>query len=72
MSRSCVRPGCDRVAAATMSYDYRQRSVWIQALARDRDPHVYELCEVCAQKMTPPQGWVLTDLRARSLFEAAS
>jgi len=55
-----------------MSYDYRQRSVWIQALGRERDPHVYELCEVCAQKMTPPQGWVLTDVRARSLFEAAS
>lgn len=55
-----------------MSYDYRQRSVWIQPLERERDPHVYELCEPCSQRMSAPQGWVLTDIRARQLFEAVS
>jgi hypothetical protein len=55
-----------------MSYDYRQRSVWIHALGTTRDPHVYELCEPCAERLSAPQGWVLTDTRARPLFEAVS
>jgi hypothetical protein len=55
-----------------MSYDYAQRSVWIGGLDPARDPHRYELCDPCAERMAPPVGWVLTDLRARALFEVAS
>jgi hypothetical protein len=53
-----------------MSYDYAQRSVWIDRLAEEANPHNYELCEPCSERMTAPRGWVLTDLRARPLFEA--
>jgi hypothetical protein len=53
-----------------MTYDYGQRSVWIGSLEPERDPHAYELCAPCAERITPPRGWVLTDLRARPLFEA--
>jgi len=55
-----------------MAYDYAQRSVWIAALEAKRDPHRYELCGPCAERMAPPRGWILTDLRARALFEVAS
>jgi hypothetical protein len=55
-----------------MSFDYSQRSVWIDALERVHQPSNYDLCAPCAEKMTPPRGWVLTDQRTRPLFEAAS
>lgn len=55
-----------------MSYDYGRRAVWIDRLAAEPDPHSYELCQTCADRTSAPRGWVLTDLRARSLFEAAS
>jgi hypothetical protein len=70
MKRACVRPGCDRAAVALMSYDYAGRSVWIDELPTEAHPHTYELCAPCAERMTPPRGWVLTDMRARPLFEA--
>lgn len=55
-----------------MSYDYRHRSVWIDPLAPEPHPALYDLCERCAQRMSPPRSWVLTDRRDRQLFSAVS
>jgi hypothetical protein len=71
MKRACVRPGCDRPAVATMSYDYAGRSVWISAIDDEPNPHTYGLCSPCAERLSAPRGWTLTDSRARPLFEAA-
>jgi hypothetical protein len=53
-----------------MTYDYGQQSVWITVLEAEPNPHCYELCAPCAERITAPRGWVLTDIRARPLFEA--
>ena len=71
MSRMCARPGCDRGAVSSMTYDYGQRSVWITELSPEPHPALYDLCDPCAAKTAPPRGWVLTDDRERPLFEAA-
>ena len=62
-----MRDVCCKCAAPTttvMSYDYDERQVYLD------DPRnagqaavVYSLCETHANRMAPPQGWVLTDLR---------
>lgn len=55
-----------------MSYDYSRQEVWIAELAPEPHPSVYDLCGPCAERTSPPRGWLLTDQRERRLFEAAS
>ena len=62
----CVR--CAAPPTSLMGYDYDQREVWIDDLANDESRGVtYRLCEGHADRMTPPVGWVLTDLRRPTL-----
>lgn len=51
---------CSDSAAALLSYDYAQATVWLDE--RLAGPgHV--LCRGHADKFTPPVGWVLVDRR---------
>ncbi len=47
-----------------MSYDYEGREVWLDDIgALLHDPVTYPLCERHADRVSAPQGWVITDLR---------
>lgn len=62
-SRQCSRTGCAESAAVTLTYNYERQQVWIDALLPERDPHVYDLCERHADRMSVPHGWHLDDRR---------
>jgi len=68
----CSKPGCARVGAALLGYDYAARRAMLQdAPSGEPSPHLYVLCAPCAGRLTPPKGWVLDDLRAApALFVA--
>jgi hypothetical protein len=72
MSRQCARNGCGRTAVATLSYNYSQRSVWIEHAAPESHPSTYDLCADHADHLSVPRGWDLTDSRARPLFDVAA
>ncbi len=61
--RLCARPGCDEVASATMTYDYGNRSTWIDQLDPESSPAGYDLCVNHANSLGVPSGWTRTDRR---------
>jgi hypothetical protein len=49
---------------AVLFYDYSEkRASLADAPTGDLSPHLYVLCERCANAIKPPQGWVLEDKR---------
>ena len=64
--RRCARPDCDRVAGATLSYDYRSRLVWLD---EDVEPHPsrHDLCLTHAGRLRVPGGWRLIDRRGATV-----
>lgn len=61
----CSKPGCANPGAAILGYDYAdRRAVLDDPPGGDVSPHAYVLCTRCAEKLTPPRGWVLDDNRA--------
>lgn len=63
MSRTCARPGCDRAAVATLSYNYADRVVWVDDLAAEAHPMIHDLCEHHAEGLRIPRGWERRDGR---------
>jgi Protein of unknown function (DUF3499) len=63
MTRQCARPGCGAAAAATLAYDYQQRTSWLDPLAPEAHPMSYDLCAVHADTLVVPRGWRLDDRR---------
>ena len=61
--RQCSRTGCSDSAAVTLSYDYRSSHVWIDHLTPEREPHLYDMCERHAEKLSVMRGWQLDDRR---------
>lgn len=62
MPVTCTR--CSRPAAASMTFDYDDRSVWLEEL--ESAPEVgraYPMCNDHADRLSPPVGWTLTDRR---------
>lgn len=47
-----------------MSFAYTECLVWLDDLLDAVEPYGYALCADHADRMTPPQGWTLTDRRA--------
>ena len=61
----CSKPGCAHPGAAVLAYDYAdRRAVLDDPSDREVSPHLYVLCAPCAEKLTPPRGWILDDHRA--------
>jgi uncharacterized protein DUF3499 len=61
----CSKPGCGNPGAALLGYDYAdRRAVLDDPPEGEISPHSYVLCTRCAEKLTPPRGWVLDDNRA--------
>jgi Protein of unknown function (DUF3499) len=49
-----------------LAYDYAiRRAVLEDPPDGDMSPHVYPLCTGCADRLRPPRGWELVDLRSR-------
>lgn len=69
----CSKPGCTRSGAALLSYDYDGRLASLEdpPSGGEVSPHLYVLCGQCAERLRPPQGWLLEDRRtAPPLFVA--
>lgn len=62
--RTCSRTGCRWPAAASLSYRYATRQVWLLDLTAERDPNVWELCPHHADSLTVPRGWDTVDERS--------
>jgi Protein of unknown function (DUF3499) len=62
----CSKPGCTRTGVALLAYDYAARLALLQDPpdSGQVSPHVYVLCGPCAERLRPPQGWVLEDARS--------
>lgn len=62
--RSCAKTGCRWPAAASLSYRYATRQVWLLDLASAPDPSLYDLCPHHAEHLTVPNGWERVDDRS--------
>ena len=63
MTRSCARPGCGEQASATFGYDYALSTVFLDVLAEEAHPAVYDVCRRHANSLSVPRGWHLVDRR---------
>lgn len=63
MTRQCARPGCSAAAGATLAYDYKARTTWLDPLAPEPHPMSYDLCVAHADSTVVPRGWRLEDRR---------
>ncbi|HEY5891111.1 MAG TPA: DUF3499 family protein [Acidimicrobiia bacterium] len=61
MVLSCIR--CGSPASTHMTFSYNDSAVWLDEIAGPTEPYGYSLCGNHADRMTPPQGWTLTDRR---------
>ena len=66
-----MRPGCDHLAVARLTYDTVTCQVWLDQLP-ERPGRVQEICDMHAERLTVPRGWMLCDRRqdAPALFVA--
>jgi len=67
MTRSCARPGCGEPASATFGYEYASRTVWLDDLAHEPHPAVYDVCGRHADSLSVPNGWQLVDRRRQAM-----
>ena len=51
-------------AVATLSYDYADRSVWLEPVHAERHLATHDLCARHADRLSPPYGWRLEDRRS--------
>ena len=68
--RRCSRTACDRLAVATLTYNYSDQTAVLGPLATYAEPHGYDLCEGHAAKLSAPRGWDVIRL-ADAVREAA-
>lgn len=60
----CSKPRCARPGSVALAYDYAgRRAVLHDPPEGEMSPHLYALCVVCAEKMSPPRGWTIEDER---------
>lgn len=64
-SRTCAKPGCHTSATATLTYDYANRTAWVERLHDEAHPMRYDLCREHADGLRVPQGWHHEDKRVR-------
>lgn len=62
----CSKPGCTRAGTTLLGYDYAARLALLQDPPESGavSPHLYVLCGHCAERLRPPQGWMLEDTRS--------
>lgn len=57
-----MRPGCGAVAAATLTYDYASRTVWLDEPGSG-EPGAWGMCAPHADNLRVPIGWAIDDRR---------
>ena len=69
---SCSRIGCDAPATASFSFDALSELAWLDTVVEARGAGF--LCQLHAERLTPPRGWSLLDRRSSEpkLFVAPS
>lgn len=74
MTRQCNRSGCCEGAAATLGYDYAERTAWLVDATTEAHPATYDLCHRHADTLNVPMGWALHDQRrvVTPLFDASA
>ncbi|NLG46128.1 MAG: DUF3499 domain-containing protein [Gordonia sp.] len=65
--RQCCRPGCSRIAVATLTFVYAESTAVIGPLSASDEPHSWDLCSQHADRITVPVGWEM--LRSESRFK---
>lgn len=61
--RTCRRTGCRWPAAASLSFRYATRQVWVSDLLVIQDPSSYDLCPHHSDTVRVPRAWELVDQR---------
>ncbi len=61
--RTCRRTGCNEPAAASLSFRYETRQVWVTSDRREGKGTRYDLCVRHADTLTVPKGWHRVDER---------
>lgn len=67
--RQCSRTGCQKVAVATLTYQYEESTVVLGPLSTSAEPNTYDLCADHADSLTAPKGWQI--VRLQDKFEPA-
>ena len=62
--RLCNRPACGTAAAASLTFQYVNRRVWLDNLYDDPDPAMIDLCAFHADRVSVPVGWSGEDRRS--------
>ena len=62
--RSCRKTACRWPAAASLSFRYATKEVWLLDLSVEPDPSLYDLCPHHADALTVPKGWTRVDQRS--------
>lgn len=62
--RTCAKLRCRARARATVLLRYEDREVVIGELAPEPDPSLVDLCAEHADRLTPPLGWRINDVRS--------
>src|SRR3954452_14512651 len=60
----CARPGCSAAPVAVLTYDYHQRTAWLDDLGGPAAGTTWVLCISHADNLRVPMGWALEDRRA--------
>ena len=55
----------------TLALRYGDREVLVGELSPDTDPSLVDLCREHTERLTPPIGWRIVDLRVASPFAPA-
>jgi hypothetical protein len=64
--RTCNKTSCRWPAAASLSYRYDMRHVWLVDLAEEADPSLYDLCPHHAETLVVMRGWEFVDERTHA------
>jgi hypothetical protein len=57
-----MRPGCDRPAAARLTWDPVGRALWLDDV--EDDQQAQQVCWEHAETLSAPRGWTVTDRRS--------
>ena len=62
--RLCSKPGCAGPAVVVLGYNYAEKRALLEdAEGSEVGSHLYALCAGCADRLSPPRGWILEDHR---------
>lgn len=69
--RTCAKMRCGGTPAATVSLRYEAREVVIADLSLAHDPSLLDLCAEHVERLTPPVGWQVRDVRTSTAVVAS-